>query len=74
MHTNWVLKMSNKKITDYFEVYKAKNSLSYKLPLFADTISAGFPSPADDYIDQKLDLNEFLIKRSAATFFVQVPE
>ncbi len=42
------------------------------LPLFASTVSAGFPSPADDYIETALDLNEFLIKRPAATFFVRV--
>lgn len=43
-----------------------------KLPLFTARISAGFPSPADDYIDKKLDLNEYLIKNPAATFFVRV--
>lgn len=42
------------------------------LPLFACSVSAGFPSPADDYIETALDLNEFLIKRPAATFFVRV--
>ena len=35
-------------------------------------ISAGFPSPADDYLEDKLDLNEYLIKHPAATFFVRV--
>lgn len=43
-----------------------------KRPLFAASISAGFPSPADDFIDRKLDLNEFLIKHPASTFFVKV--
>jgi DNA polymerase V len=42
------------------------------LPLFLAKISAGFPSPADDYLDRKLDLNEHLIKHPAATFFVKV--
>jgi len=42
------------------------------LPLFVTGISAGFPSPADDYIDRKLDLNELLITHPAATFFVRV--
>jgi DNA polymerase V len=41
------------------------------LPLFASLVSAGFPSPADDYIETALDLNEFLIKRPSATFFVR---
>lgn len=40
-------------------------------PLFSCSVSAGFPSPADDYIDQRLDLNELLIANPAATFFVR---
>jgi DNA polymerase V len=35
-------------------------------------VSAGFPSPAEDYIEGKLDLNRYLIKHPAATFFVRV--
>jgi len=45
---------------------------SHEAPLFLESVSAGFPSPADDYIDKKLDLNEYLIKHPSATFFVQV--
>jgi DNA polymerase V len=40
-------------------------------PLASSTVSAGFPSPADDHIEQALDLNEHLIKHPAATFFVR---
>ena len=40
-----------------------------ELPLYASHVRAGFPSPADDFIDKSLDLNEFLIKKPAATFF-----
>ncbi len=40
-------------------------------PLFSCGVSAGFPSPADDYIDRRLDLNELLISNPAATFFVR---
>lgn len=43
-----------------------------ELPLFADPVSAGFPSPADDYIERPLDLNDLLIKNPPATFFVKV--
>ena len=43
----------------------------YKLPLYASTVQAGFPSPADDYIEQQLDLNQHLIKHPTATFFVR---
>jgi len=34
--------------------------------------SAGFPSPADDYIEKALDLNDLLISNKAATFFMRV--
>ena len=40
--------------------------------LFLSRISAGFPSPADDYIDRALDLNELLVTNPPATFFVRV--
>lgn len=42
------------------------------LPIFQDKVAAGFPSPASDFIEQKLDLNRFLIKHPSATFFVKV--
>lgn len=38
----------------------------------AGTVVAGFPSPAEQYAEPPLDLNELLIKRPAATFFVRV--
>lgn len=42
-----------------------------KIPLFSANVPAGFPSPADDYIEDHLDLNEHLIKHPAATFMVR---
>ena len=44
----------------------------YRLSLFSSLIAAGFPSPAQDYVEQTLDLNELCIKHPAATFFVKV--
>jgi DNA polymerase V len=41
-------------------------------PLYATKVVAGFPSPADDYIESRLDLNEYLIKHKEATFFLRV--
>lgn len=46
-------------------------SQNYKLPLYSSKVSAGFPSPAEDYISDRLDLNEYLIKHPAATFLVR---
>jgi len=48
-----------------------KQPAGFRQPLFAGSVSAGFPSPADDYIEGKLDLNEYLIQHPAATFFVR---
>lgn len=39
--------------------------------VYASSVPAGFPSPADDHIEGKLDLNEHLVRRPAATFFVR---
>ena len=48
-----------------------RQSPGVSYPLFMDAVPAGFPSPADDYIDGKLDLNSYLIKHPAATYFVR---
>ena len=40
-------------------------------PLYSSRVQAGCPSPADDYIEAQLDLNQFLIKHPSATFFVR---
>lgn len=42
------------------------------IPLFLERVSAGFPSPAEDYVEKTLDLNELCIQHPAATFFVRV--
>ncbi len=41
-------------------------------PMLAFPVSAGFPSPADDYLEGRIDLNQHLIRHPAATFFVRV--
>ena len=46
--------------------------LRLNIPLFLERVSAGFPSPAEDYIEKTLDLNELCIQHPAATFFVRV--
>jgi DNA polymerase V len=54
------------------EVFCPLSETSHELPLYSCTVSAGFPSPADDYLEGQLDLNKYLIKHPAATFFVRV--
>lgn len=61
--------MKDIKITDFYQFDSGSKVI---LPLYSTSISAGFPSPADDFIEQKLDLNEHLIKNPAATFLVRV--
>jgi DNA polymerase V len=49
--------------------HRAVRLQRWRLPLFANKIAAGFPSPADDYVEKSLDLNELLITQPASTFF-----
>lgn len=41
------------------------------LPLFSDRCAAGFPSPAQDYVEEMLDLNDLCIRHRSATYFVR---
>ena len=43
-----------------------------KMPLYTSCVSAGFPSPADDYVEERLDLNDLLITNPTSTFFIKV--
>jgi DNA polymerase V len=53
-------------------IAEAEIQLSCPLPLFSFKVSAGFPSPAEDYIEGKLDLNQYLIESPSSTFFFRV--
>jgi len=53
-------------------VYWPDRSTKWARPLFLASVSAGFPSPAEDYIEGPLDLNRHLIKHPVATFYVRV--
>ncbi len=53
-------------------IYAPDFSTRYRLPIFLGRLPAGFPSPADDYIEGKLDINKHLVKHPAATFYVRV--
>lgn len=54
------------------DVQQAVAETELSLPLFSTSIPAGFPSPADDYVERHLDLNEFMVQHPSATFFVRV--
>jgi len=53
------------------KIYRPDLSTKITCPLFMVPVAAGFPSPAEDYIEGRLDLNKHLIKHPAATFFVR---
>ncbi|MFZ4725615.1 MAG: LexA family protein [Paludibacter sp.] len=63
-----------KKITDSsnIEFFTANTSSILTLPMIEGGISAGFPSPAQDYIDLKIDLNKELINNPSSTFYGRV--
>lgn len=54
------------------EIHRMHAGAALHLPLFSTRVPAGFPSPADDYIESRLDLNEFLVSHPSATFYVRV--
>lgn len=58
--------------TDSIEIYSAGIDSELDLPFVEQGISAGFPSPADDFLDISIDLNKELIKNPSATFYGRV--
>lgn len=61
-----------KNIFRQLELYKCDTEKHLVLPLAEEGIHAGFPSPAQDYMELSIDLNEELIKNPASTFFGRV--
>ncbi|WP_229006884.1 LexA family transcriptional regulator [Methylophilus sp. Leaf408] len=59
---------------DAVEVFDhpAEDLQAISLPLFQSKVPAGFPSPADDHVDKRLDPNEYLIDQADTTFFVTI--
>ena len=53
-------------------MYYTSNFKVLLIPLLSDSVSAGFPSPADDYIEENIDLNEHLLRNPFSTFFLRV--
>lgn len=48
-----------------------ENAPRRPIPLFTDRVAAGFPSPATDYVETRLDLNELVIQHFESTFFLR---
>ncbi len=56
--------------TDLIQFARAKQHII--LPLYTSKVAAGFPSPADDHVEQRLNPSDYLVKNDTATFFVRV--
>ena len=54
------------------ELLKPEMGDTKQIDLYSYHIPAGFPSPAEDFLEKRLDLNEFLIKNQASTFLARV--
>ncbi len=54
------------------KIYMPDDRLPSDIPLAESTVHAGFPSPADDFLEGSLDLNSLVIKHPEATFFARV--
>ena len=66
---HYILRQQSQNIDTMFNV---KISDTQQLPFFAHKVPAGFPSPADDHVEKRLDLNEYLINQKEATFFIAI--
>ena len=58
--------------TSYVELLAVNLAEAFLLPYYASRISAGFPSPAEDYVEVRLNIGEFVTENPTSTFFVRV--
>ena len=66
------MKLRSLHTTTLFEFYAPDYTTALDIPYVDVGISAGFPSPADDFIELTIDLNKHLIKHKDSTFFAKV--
>ena len=59
-------------VTNITNIAKISVKSKLLLPIFSSTVSAGFPSPADDFLEGSIDLNQYLISNPSSTFLVRV--
>ncbi len=64
--------MQAKYVQSKSKIYAAMRAAAARAPLAGGQIQAGFPSPAENYLEEPLDLNRYCVKNPPATFFVRV--
>jgi len=65
------MKLKHLKHTDVLDIYALEESILADIPIFTNSVQAGFPSPAEDYMDLDLNLQDHLIQNPSATFCVR---
>jgi DNA polymerase V len=66
------MKLINLHKANNLDIYSAETATELALPFIEGGISAGFPSPADDFLDLSIDLNKEFVKNKEATFYGRV--
>ena len=66
--------MKNKKTRTVIshEIFLPEDHSEEEINFYSSHIPAGFPSPAEDFLEKRLDLNDYLINNKAATFLIKV--
>lgn len=57
--------------SEKLQFYAIEEASFDDVPLYGDSVPAGFPSPADDYLDMDLNLHDYLVQHPSATFCVR---
>ncbi len=65
------MNLKHLKNTDTLEFFADDEQSLSSIPLFSDSVQAGFPSPAEDHMDMDLNLNDYLVHNPSATFCVK---
>lgn len=65
------MKLKHLKHTKDLDFFAVREGILSDIPMFADSVQAGFPSPAEDYMDLDLNLQDHLIQNPSATFCVR---
>ncbi len=65
------MKLKHLKHTEYLDFFAFDEEIFSSIPMFSDSVQAGFPSPAEDHMDMDLNLNDHLVQNPSATFCVK---